>query len=316
MINIKYLLASVFLLCSCHDQMRTDSQVAPADVVQYELTTEPWKFGNDKGVLIQTESWSIYTTLQYDHVVSQLPRFYDSLITLYASEFGSFPYPTDRLVVYLFATEEQWRRQVQVMLGNDAKHWFQLGRGGLTIDGIAVLYDLDSRGRSRTTLRIAAHEGWHQYAEAVFADPLPTWLDEGIGTWMEGFRLRRGELQFEPENNWDRLSAIRKIVNADRLTPLSELLGSDPAQLLDSGRSTLLGYYAQLWGFISFLMETDGGLYRPVIQKILQDAVQGELQNPNAGTSWLHHFAESPKQFETKFQAWLKEYVRPGSTWR
>ena len=208
----------------------------------------------------------------------------------------------------------QWQTKLLQMLGEDAEHWFQLKSGGVTIDGTAVLYHLDRRGRSRVTLRIAAHEGWHQYAEAAFISCLPTWLDEGIGTWMEGFRIRRGEVQFLPASNWDRLTTLREIMNSGRMSSLQDLMQSDPSSLLSTGRTTLLGYYAQLWGLVSFIIEFEDGKYMPALRTILQEAATGEIREPERG--WLSYFSNNQKEFENEYNKWVVQYVRPGSQWR
>jgi hypothetical protein len=224
------------------------------------------------------------------------------------------PYPKEKMDVFLFASEEQWQSKLSQMLGKEAEHWFQLKSGGVTIDGIAVLYHLDRRGRSRVTLRIAAHEGWHQYAEAAFVSCLPTWLDEGIGTWMEGFRIRRGEVQFLPASNWDRLTTLREIINAGRMSSLNVLMQSDPSTLLSTGRTTLLGYYAQLWGLVSFIIEYEDGKYMPALRTLLQEAATGAIREPSKG--WLSYFSTDQVLFEKEYNKWVVQYVRPGSSWR
>ena len=275
----------------------------------------PWEFEGDEGERFMNDMWDIRTTMKYQHIVDSLPSFYTALLQRYSTVFGELPLPASQMDVYLFATQEQWQSQLVKMLGRrEAQHWFQLESGGITIDGKAILYHLDRRGRSRVTLRIAAHEGWHQYAEKIFKKPIPTWLDEGIGTWMEGFRFRRNEVQFLPASNWDRLTTLRRIVSANRLHTLDELMNSDPSDLLETDRSTLLGYYAQLWGLVSFIIESDNGKYFPAFQLILDNALQGTLNEPDKG--WLFYFTEDPIEFEKDYNDWITEYVKPGTSWR
>jgi hypothetical protein len=263
-----------------------------------------------------TDGWNIKTTIGYEHIVDSLPNFYESLLKHYSTVFGELPYPSERLNVFLFSNETQWQQKVVELLGDEAGQWKGLGRGGLTIDGTAVLYHLDRRGRSRATFRIAAHEGWHQYAESILQNCLPTWLDEGIGTWMEGFRIRSGELVFEPANNWDRLTTLRTIVASDRLSSLASLLKAEPSELLSQSRGALLGYYAQLWAFTSFIMEYEDGMYRPALRKILLDAIEGRLRKPRRQVDWLQAFTDNPASIEKQYRTWIVTYVRPGNSWR
>jgi len=314
---IRYLLALFLLTLQSNCASTSAKETAPlratetTNQMMYEL---PWSFRDDQGERFVSDVWDIRTTIKYQHILDSLPTFYDALIARYTTVFGDLPFPKKKMDVYLFSTESQWQSQLRTMLGKEAEHWFQLESGGVTIDGTAVLYHLDERGRSRVTLRIAAHEGWHQYAEAAFVSCLPTWLDEGIGTWMEGFRFRRGEVQFLPASNWDRLTTLRKILNADRLTPLHELMNSDPSALLSNGRTSLLGYYSQLWGLISFIVEYDNGKYLPALRLVLQEAALGTIREPESG--WLSHFTSDTRMFENEYKQWIVQYARPSSRWR
>ncbi len=301
-------------LCSCTSDQTETIQSSPTIVTPVSVIKKEWSYFGEEGVQFVTPNWNIRTTIPVPRIVDSLPDFYDDLLHHYTTVFGELPYPQKAIDVFIFANETQWKRKLHEILGNGAEEWYSLGRGGLTVDGIGVLYHLDKRGRSRVTLRIAAHEGWHQYAEAVLIDPLPTWLDEGIGTWMEGFRIRSGETIFMPASNWDRLSTLRKIVSADRLDSLDFLINADPSALLSTGRTNLLGYYAQLWAFTSFILEFDEGKYRPALRRLLKAALAGNLRMPNGG--WLFAFTNSPLVIEEEFRNWVKQYVRPGSSWR
>jgi len=278
------------------------------------VTRKPWDFHGNDGVEFVTPYWDIRSTIKISRITDSLPSFYADLLDHYTTVFGELPYPQNKIDVFLFENESQWQRKLVDMIGSDAKEWFSLGRGGLTVDGTGVLYHLDSRGRSRVTLRIAAHEGWHQYAEAVFKNCLPTWLDEGIGTWMEGFRIRSGKTRFMPASNWDRLTTLRKIVAADRLDSLASLIASDPATLLSNGRSTLLGYYAQLWAVTCFIIEFDNGRYVPALRSVLNAALAGTLHTPRGG--WLYAFTDSPSQMEQEYKEWVVQFAKPGTSWR
>ena len=302
------------LACGSCTPSRTETVVRPAISLAPEVVRSDWSFKGNAGVKFETPYWNIHSTIQIPRIVDALPDFYSDLLEHYTTAFGEFPYPKRRINVYLFANELQWQQKLQQMIGDDAKEWFALGRGGLTVDGEGILYYLDSRGRSRVTLRIAAHEGWHQYAESVFINSLPTWLDEGIGTWMEGFRIRSGTVRFTPLSNWDRLSTLRKIVSADRLEPLSTLMASDPSELLATGRTTLLAYYAQVWALTSFIVEYEHGKYMPALRSILNSGLAGTLRTPRGG--WLYAFTSSPAEFEKEYKEWVADFAKPGSLWR
>lgn len=306
----------LLLVVSCGIPKSQQAEPKPAATQTLNVVKESWTWNDHVGTRVITDGWNIRTTIGYEHIVDSLPNFYETLLKHYSTVFGELPYPRERLEVFLFADEPQWQQKVKELLGEEACQWEGLGRGGLTIDGTAVLFHLDRRGRSRATFRIAAHEGWHQYAEAVLQDCLPTWLDEGIGTWMEGFRIRRGELEFQPASNWDRLSTLRTIVASDRLSSLSSLLAAEPSELLAQSRGALLGYYAQLWAFTSFIMEYNDGQYRPALRNILLEAMHGQLREPVRHAGWLLAFTDTPDVMEEEYRTWITGYVRPGNTWR
>ncbi len=323
MIKFVTLLVSLCLTLGCASKnyrfgisdQPIETNASSLESTSEEMSELPWSFQDNAGKRFVNDYWDICTTLEYDYIVDSLPTFYEALLIRYKTAFGDLPIPTSPMKVYLFSSQEEWQEQLIRMLGyRQAEHWFQLESGGITIDGTAVLYHLDRRGRSRVTLRIAAHEGWHQYAEKVCLKPIPTWLDEAIGTWMEGFRLRRGEVQFMPASNWDRLATLRRIVSANRLSPLKELMNSEPSDLLADGRTNLLAYYAELWGLMSFIVEYEGGKYFSSLRHLLNCAVDGTLREPTRG--WLAWFTDEPKEFEQEYKEWVVDYCRPGAQWR
>jgi hypothetical protein len=133
---------------------------------------------------------------------------------------------------------------------------------------------------------------------------------------MEGFRIRRSKLEFQPASNWDRLSTLRTISASNRLSTLSSLLRAEPNELLAQSRGSLLGYYAQLWAFTSFIMEYNDGQHRTALRKILLDALHGQLHTPANSADWLYVFTDDPAEMEIEYRVWVREYVRPGNSWR
>jgi len=244
-----------------------------------ERSREPWSFAGRDGQRIRTTNYDIHTTIRYDQVVDRLPLFMEAALGHYRSAIIDLPPPRDPMQSFVFHDREEWEAKTVEVIPRQASQLRGLGRGGFSTRGIAVLYYLDWSGRSRDTLAIAAHEGWHQYTQTTFRDQLPLWLEEGLATYMEGHRWGGSDSppQFRPERNWERWSTLRSVIRRDRLIPLRELVSKSPQEFLAEGKGDLLTYYAQVWALTRFLVEYDDGRYRPALERVMNDAVAGTL---------------------------------------
>jgi hypothetical protein len=132
-----------------------------------------------------------------------------------------------------------------------------------------------------------AHEGWHQYVQATFKEPLPIWLDEGIATTMEGFRWASAGADqpvFIAEQNRERFDTLRTAAARKKLLSLADLLNTSPQQQLVKSDEGTLNYYAQVWALALYLRNGDGGAHRAQLTSLLQDAARGDLGRMVAGT--------------------------------
>ena len=206
--------------------------------------------------------------------------FLPTALDHYRSALVSLPAPDGPIDFFLFGTRSDWMAYTRERLPQEAAMYEKIGRGGYTIEGDAVLYDI---GRW-DTFTIAAHEGWHAYSQRVFRHPLPVWMEEGIACYMEGVRagVDGGPPKFMPWRNTERFGELRDVVNEDRFVPLEEFVQGTPQDYLRDGRRTLLAYYAQAWALVHFLDEGEGGRYRKGLDRLLADAVDGRI----SGTIW------------------------------
>jgi hypothetical protein len=241
------------------------------------VSRSPWRFAAYPGEMIVTPHYRIYTTLEYDGVVDELPVFLEHALTQYRTALADLPAPKQPMETYLFHDRRQWAAKTRQLLPDYAATFDNLGRGGYATGGTAVLYYIDYRKVPRDTFAIAAHEGWHQYTQSTFTHPLPIWLEEGIATYMEGIRQINGGFVFQPRRNHERLSALREAVRYDRLIPLDELLDEPPQTFLKQDKRRLLTYYAQVWALAQYLMYGEAGRYQPPLRQVLHDAADGQL---------------------------------------
>ena len=244
------------------------------EITDVSVVERPWRFAGHDGRIMITPHYRLYTTLTSQSILNRLPLFLERAMAQYTSALTRLPAPKARLDTYLFETRNQWEAKTRQMLPDQAATFLTLGRGGFTTRGTSVLYYI---GRT-DTLSIAAHEGWHQFSQRTFRNQLPLWLEEGIATYMEGYTtFPDGLPRFRPWINLERYHTLRDAVRADRLIPLDELLASAPQTFLESSKSKLLVYYAQVWALTHFLVEAEDGRYKAALQQVLIDAARGRL---------------------------------------
>lgn len=243
------------------------------------FTSEPWlneiATAEVEGEKISTANYRLFHTLSGASLKKMMPAFLETSLAHYSTALITLPPPGKPLETYLFGSRDEWADYTRRRMGREANTYLALGRGGYTIDGTSVLFDL---GRF-DTLILAAHEGWHQYSQTIFREGLPLWADEGLATWMEGHRWARDADRptFNPWRNFERFGELREAVRDQELIPLDELLDGVPQGFLKDGTSRLLTYYAQVWALIHFLVEGEGGKYRAGLERLVDDAVHGRV---------------------------------------
>jgi hypothetical protein len=209
--------------------------------------------------------------------------FMESALIHYTTALGPLPRPDSAMETYLMGTRPQWARMTQRFMGEQAETYLQIQRGGFASGGKAILYDIGPRD----TFAIAAHEGWHQYSQKTFKNPLPVTLEEGVATYMEGFRWTPPGSDvpassattptFMPWSNWERYEQLRQAERNGKLVPLDKLMRSTPQELMAGDPDNALVYYAQVWALIHFLNEDGAGQYQKALQAMLSDAANGRL---------------------------------------
>jgi hypothetical protein len=253
-----------------------EADPAPAGATGGVLSTEPWMFETKEGVLIRTPAYRVYTTSDKPGLVERLPGFLEACMAQYTGALTPLPRPVSPIETYVLANRPQWTRLTQRVMGSQADVYLKIQRGGFSANGRALLYDIGPRD----TFAIAAHEGWHQFTQTTFRTPLPTSLEEGLATYMEGFRWdprEPGLPIFLPWSNVERFDQLRDAARAGRLMPLPELLRSSPQDLIGEDSEAALTYYAQVWALIHFLREGQAGRHREGLGALLRDAASGEL---------------------------------------
>lgn len=251
---------------------------APEPSTDFESTREPWDFNGTAGWVLGSANYRLHTTGRKSWMHEYALRFAEQALAHYRTAIADLPAPSRPLEVFLFGDREEWKDHTRTVMKDNAELYLNLGRGGYATRGMAVLYDISFND----TFAIMAHEGWHQYTQVTFQHPLPTWLEEGLATYMEGRRQIPGRsIEFLPWLNPQRMGALRRAYANRQIIPLVELLDRSPQYFLerDGGRDStaLLTYYAQVWALTHFLVSGENGRYRDGLERALRDAAAGKL---------------------------------------
>ncbi len=253
---------------------------APIELpLEVTVHREPWEFASYAGTVLTTDHHRIYTTISAEPILERLPVFLEHAMVRYTTALTPLPRPSRPLETYIFRDRRQWKAKTRQLLPEQAGTFENLGRGGFTTRGISVLYYIDWDGRDKDTFAIASHEGWHQYTQSTFRQPLPIWLEEGIATYMEGYRYQPIDdyPEFRPWQNFERANALGDALRREEMIPLRVLFEETPQSFLADGKDRLLTYYAQVWALTRFLLEGEHGRYRDALGDVLVDALHGKL---------------------------------------
>lgn len=272
--------------------------INPATVV---VSNETWSYAGKPGRAVQTANYRFYMTLTDPVLTARLPLFMETALNHYRATFAGLPSPPGKLDTFVMATRAQWELLTRQLMGENAATYLRIQHGGFASGGRGVFYDIGAAN----TLAIAGHEGWHQYTQRTFIDPLPVWLEEGIATTMEGYRWDSTGPALLPWSNTERFDQLRAAAAEGTLLPLMDIFESSPQELLapaslaeqtaahDSlkrptssrggrggagrGIDTALTYYAQIWVLVHFLREGENGKYRLPLSHVVNDALAGQM---------------------------------------
>jgi hypothetical protein len=240
------------------------------------------------GLIVEIRHYRIYTTLNDPLILRQIPIFLESAFESYAEMTASAVHPQDLLVVYLLKNRQQWEDITRQKTGALAPLYLKIKSGAYCFEGVCVAYHL---GR-QSDFSVLAHEGWHQFNNALFQDRLPAWLDEGLAACFEAWRWNNNRFSFVPRLNGARLIPLKNAISSVRLFTLADLLRLEPGQVVmgasneppPNDDTELQGapgvYYAQVYALIRFLREENYGRRLMTLRKILDDALQGRWNLP------------------------------------
>lgn len=223
--------------------------------------------------MFRTPSYRLFTTITDDALRDRLPAFVELAGLQYRTAITPLSSPITALDTYVMSDRSQWQRVVTQLLGSRSDLIASMSRGGFTLQGRSILYEIGPRD----TFVLLGHEGWHQFAQASLKEPLPIWLDEGLATWFEGHRWTGEVPAFTPRENPGRLEALRNAVRSNSLLSLERLTTTTPQDWIAKGGDWALTYYAQVWALTRYLVEDP--TRHEALSNILTLASRGQLRS-------------------------------------
>lgn len=287
---------------------------------------EAWSFGDAPGELLRTRHYRLFLTTDDATLRAVLPGFVERTLTRYRMELASLPAPALKLDTFVMRDRGEWLRLMHVQLGSEAERYTTIDRGGFATGGRGMFWNIGTHD----TLMLAAHEGWHQYTQRVFREPLPAWLEETIAVYFEGLVLQPAAeevLTPTPWGNLGRFDELRRAANQGQLLSLGDLLSQTPSDVLAAGDTAALGYYAQLWSLGLFLTHGEGdrgSARREGVAAVLRDAADGRMRALiaarlgrdralDAAGVWRAYFGDDLTLAATEFATFTAELLSSGA---
>jgi hypothetical protein len=301
---LAFAVAGVVSLAACSSSQSTPQNNWSGPTVMASVSVADAAPGGASAKVVRTDHYEIYTT------IPDRPEFISGLAQLMEGAYGMYRTlapsvaPTDHpMRCYMFGTQLEWRDFTRLHTGPDSTVYLQITRGGYTIHDWYVAYYL---GGDNSTYSVAAHEGWHQFVARHFKGRLPPFLEEGLACMFEDVEWNQGLPRFNLTLNPDRALSLRRVVDANELFPLSELITLHAGNIVGRPGIRIEAFYSQSWCFARYLWEGDNGKYRPALQKLLTDTAAGTVYDPT-GSLRLSYLGWNPNGVRPLLEHYLGE---------
>ena len=280
------------LIAGCSSQPPLGAWQGPSRAAASE--NKEWAYGDEKGAILESAHYRIYTTIKDEEVLALLPQVMEGALTMYAQVAEGVVQSERPLECFVFRWRSEWDSYTMRFAGNDADVYRQIRSGGYTIGDRYVAYYI---GRL-PTFSVAAHEGWHQFAGRHFKGRLPPFFEEGLACMFETIDWKNDLPRFNLSVNAPRAQTLRKTIESNNLLSLGAICQMHAGDIVGEADGKIDAFYAQSWAFARFLWEGDNGKWRPAMQKWLAETANGTVKDPTG----CHKRAFAP---------WNRRAVRP-----
>jgi hypothetical protein len=309
-------LVVVLFLAGCASPKLAGPPEGPT--VAAPLTTEASTFGGAASKRVRTPHYLLDTTIAEEELVDKIAQVLEGALGQYRKLTPDVPLGPEPMQCFVFANRNQWAQFTEAQTGADAKVYLRINRGGYAVRDWFVAYFIGDR----ETVSVAAHEGFHQYVGRNFKRRPPPFLEEGLATLFEYIDWDHDLPRWRWGVNPNRSGALERAVKQGYTLPLTELCTMHAGQVVSKQAWKVEVFYAQAWAFARFLMDGEGGRYRPALQKMLADLAadrvspadagpgpQG-LWNPRSARPLLEHYlGKDLTEIDREYQAFMKATV-------
>lgn len=210
-----------------------------------------------------------------EHVIQEAALRLEKMADVYRTgAAGASDQPDGRLPVFLLLDERDF------LAAGGTRDSAGLYRGG-------VLIALAEPGQEAQIWRVLQHEGFHQFAERAFPEPLPIWLNEGLAEYFGQSAFTGDGFVSGLVPDW-RLKRVREDLAGGRFLPLRRLLELSP---VGWERLFALRNYDQAWTLVYFLLHGEEGRYAEGFLRFVADVGSG-VPWPRA---WKEHLPVIPQ---------------------
>jgi hypothetical protein len=302
--------AIAMLLVGCHAS--SSKWEGPSAAAQ--TSVKPWRGPTSTGRTIRTAHYLIHTTVENDSFNERIGQLMEGSLKQYQKLVPSVELSARPMECYIFDKRDQWEAFTRQATGAESAIYLRVNRGGYTIDDWYACYFIGDIG----TYDVAAHEGWHQFVGRHFREPIPPFLEEGIGTMFQNVHWDNDL----PRWNWNvhpaRVHRLRTVIERKQLIPLEQLSRMHAGEVVRTNSDRIEAFYTETWAFARFLCEGENGKYFPAMQKLLSDAASGreyEIAGARAG-EWNpatvkplleHYLGTDLRTIDQQFTAYMKD---------
>ncbi|MDO4627772.1 MAG: hypothetical protein Q4C70_01175 [Planctomycetia bacterium] len=200
---------------------------------QSVMQSDGWRDTREIGVFICSATFSLEEIATELRVLSELHTELTRTLDL--------PEVKERVHVYLFRTEEEWRVYHQQNMKGIPY------RQALFMKPDVMIQTRGSRGKIYTYVSPQLevnlrHEGTHALLMSAYKSQLPIWLDEGLAEYFENAQA--------PQNHPRWYSETQKRLQSGQLRGMREL------EKLVTMRDMVPDAYGDSWAWVSFMLNT------------------------------------------------------------